>query len=94
MNRLTEQEERRRRRMWEAGMTDGQIAEECCVVREAIILWRKKRGLKCNSEGGRPTRIDREEVIRLIRGGYSNTVIAMEMDCDPKSIGYIRRKYT
>ena len=93
MNRLTEQEERRRRRMWEAGMTDGQIAEECCVVREAIILWRKRRGLKCNSEGGRPTRIDREEVIRLIRGGYSNSVIAAQFGCSKDSISYIRRRY-
>lgn len=94
MNKLPEDEERRRLDMWESGMTDAQIAEECCVCRETIYQWRRSRKLCNNSEGGRPASIDRQEAIAMIRAGYSNSIIAMKMDCDPKSIGYIRRRYT
>ena len=45
---LPEQEEQRRRNLYDAGCSDGQIARELGVTVPAIYQWRKARGLPIN----------------------------------------------
>lgn len=36
------------KKLYDLGMTDGEIANETCVSRDAVRSWRKRNGLVCN----------------------------------------------
>lgn len=53
MPRLSPAEERRRIRLYRAGLTDGEIAREVGVTVSAVGYWRRSRGLPPNRPRGR-----------------------------------------
>lgn len=45
---LSPEEHQERLRLYNQGLTDGQIGAQVCVTKEAIYFWRRKYGIPAN----------------------------------------------
>lgn len=63
--KLNQNEEIRRRELYHQGLNDAEIARKLSVTKDAIFMWRKKRGLAANCLQGPPKKISLEPTWKL-----------------------------
>jgi|GEM_PF-2829432 len=90
---LSEDNNSKRKRLWELGFSDSEIADVCKVSRATIHDWRVKNGLKSNSKGqGNHLPSDEYELrIQLINDGYSDSEIASIVGISKQSLTFWRQ---
>ena len=79
MNRLPEQEHRRRLELYHQGLTDREIAEQVFVCKETIRAWRIANGLPGRRGGPLLTQGERKRRAELLASGKSISQIAREL---------------
>lgn len=89
---LSEDENAKRKRLWELGLSDSKIADIRKVSRAAIHDWRVKNGLKSNSKGqGNHLPSDEYELrLLLIKDGYTDAEIASIVGITKQSLTFWR----
>ncbi len=85
-NYLPPEEEKKRRELYDQGMTDREIAERCYVSRGVIYKWRKRRGLPYNSQ------YDERKRHNLYRQGLNDYEIAARCGVTQPAIFQWREK--
>jgi transposase len=96
--RLTDEENRKRIKLYEQGLKDKEIAEKCDVSKWAIFSWRKRLGLPSIPERGgkRIWRLlpneEEKKRIELYEKGFNDREIAEKCDVPRTTISFWRRK--
>lgn len=95
MNKLSSVESSRRRRLWEMGWDDRQIAKAVSVSPSSICFWRKRNKLPANRGVGgfRPPNSEVRRTIWLYNEqGYSDIWIAQKTGLSKSAIHYTRTR--
>lgn len=81
-NVLPKEDEEKRMKLYEAGLKDTEIAEQCFVTSSAIYNWRKSRNLKAKNKRGSSKRKEFSPIFKeLYEKGYNDRMIADHVCC-------------
>lgn len=91
-NYLPQEEEKERRKLYDQGLTDQEIAESLYLSKHAVYNWRRRRGLPANStQGGKE--YDHRRRLNYWRQGLVDKEIANRVGVTTGAISQWRWKH-